>query len=128
VPFVVSEEPTKVNIILFHAHHYFFPFPRNLSAQPITFPTPDARVCMNPSSSAMGCGLDLGWVSTNGARGGGGGGALPVGGGVGSDDGVDGSGPKWISEGRPSKSSANACRIFFWRTVRDLAVSYEQQC
>jgi hypothetical protein len=53
---------------------------------------------MNPSSSAMGCDF-LGWVSTNGARGGGGGGALPVGGGgldgdSGSDEGVDGSGPK----------------------------------
>jgi hypothetical protein len=84
---------------------------------------------MNPSSSAIGWDF-LGWVSTNGARGGGGGGALPAGGGgggldgeSGSDDGLDGSGPKWISEGRPSKSSANACRIFFWRTVRDLIVS-----
>jgi hypothetical protein len=54
--------------------------------------------------------------------------ALPVavdcggGGGVVSDEGVDGSGPKWISDGRPSKSSANACRIFFWRTDRDLDV------
>jgi hypothetical protein len=86
---------------------------------------------MNPSSSAIGCDF-LGWVSTNGARGGGGGGALPVGGGgldgdSGSDEGVVGSGPKWISEGRPSKSSANACRIFFWRTVRDLIVSCEEQ-
>jgi hypothetical protein len=84
---------------------------------------------MNPSSSAIGCDF-LGWVSTNGARGGGGGGALPVGGGGSdgeSDDGVDGSGPKWISEGRPSKSSANACRIFFCRTVRDLIVSCEEQ-
>jgi hypothetical protein len=53
---------------------------------------------MNPSSSAIG-GDFLGWVSTNGARGGGGG-ALPVGGGggldgdSGSDEGVVGSGPK----------------------------------
>ena len=53
---------------------------------------------MNPSSSATG-GLDLGWVSTNGARGGGGE-ALPDGGGGGggsdgeSDDVVEVSGPK----------------------------------
>ena len=73
--------------------------PKNLSAQPSTFPTPDARVCINPSSPTIG--EDLGWVSTNGARGGGGGGeeALPVGGGgfdgdSGSDEGVVGSGPK----------------------------------
>jgi len=88
---------------------------------------------MNPPSSTIG--EDLGWVSTNGARGGGGGGgeeALPADGGgldgvSGPDDGVVGSGPKWMSEGRPSKSSANACRIFFWRTVRDLIISYEWQ-
>ena len=55
--------------------------------------------------------------------------ALPgVGGGGGGDEGAvsveaDGSGPKWTSEGRPSKSSANACMIFFWRTVRDLNIS-----
>ena len=55
--------------------------------------------------------------------------ALPdVGGGGCGDEGAvsveaDGSGPKWTSEGRPSKSSANACRIFFWRTVRDLNIS-----
>jgi hypothetical protein len=58
--------------------------------------------------------------------------ALPAGGGGDgldgeSDEGVVGSGPKWISEGRPSKSSANACRIFFWRTVRDLIVSCEEE-
>ena len=82
---------------------------------------------MNPSSSATGA-LDLGWVSTKGARGGGGE-ALPAAGGGGggsdgeSDDEVEGSGPKWISDGRPSKSSANACNIFFCRTVRDLMVS-----
>jgi len=85
---------------------------------------------MNPSSPTIG--EDLGWVSTNGARGGGGGGeeALPAGGGGGldgeSDEGLVGSGPKWISEGRPSKSSANACKIFFWRTVRDLRISYKK--
>ena len=55
--------------------------------------------------------------------------ALPdAGGGGGGGEGAasveaDGSGPKWTSEGRPSKSSANACRIFFWRTVSDLNIS-----
>jgi hypothetical protein len=79
---------------------------------------------MNPSSSGMGFDLGLDSVSTNGTRGeglgfggggGGGRGVLPVGGvddGV-SGAGVDGSGPKWISGLRPSKSSAKACRIFF---------------
>jgi len=51
-----------------------------------------------------------------------------VGGGGGGVEGVasveaDGSGPKWTSDGRPSKSSAKACRIFFWRTVSDLNIS-----